>query len=101
MVVYVVTIFVSFLVFLFIVYILATDFFPQTAAFSSSSQGMAGFGGYFNIEEYNMLMFHSALVQAITSGLVAGKMGQGSAYLGLKYSVSMMILTYVVFTMFV
>ena len=48
-----------------------------------------------------MLMFHSALIQAFTSGLVAGKMGQGSAYLGLKYSVSMMIITYVVFTMFV
>ena len=101
MVVYVVTIFVSFLVFLFIVYILATDFFPQTAAFSSSSQGMAGFGGFFNIEEYTMLMFHSALVQAFTSGLVAGKMGQGSTYLGLKYSAIMMILAYVVFTMFV
>lgn len=101
MVIYVVTIYVSFFVFLFIVYILATDFFPQTAAFSASSGGMAGFGGYFNIEEYTMLMFHSALVQAFTSGLVAGKMGQGSTYLGLKYSVSMIILTYIVFTMFV
>jgi flagellar protein FlaJ len=101
MVVYVVTIFVSFLVFLFIVYILATDFFPQTATSSSSSGGMGGFGGYFNIEEYTMLMFHSALVQAFTSGLVAGKMGQGSTYLGLKYSVIMIIIAYVVFTMFV
>jgi flagellar protein FlaJ len=45
-----------------------------------------------------MLMYHSALVQAITSGLIAGKMGQGSVYMGLKYSVSMMIITYAVFT---
>lgn len=101
MVVYVVTIYVSFFVFLFIVYVLATNFFPQTAAFSTSSQGMAGIGGYFNVEEYTMLMFHSALVQGFTSGLVAGKMGQGSTYLGLKYSVSMVIITYVAFTMFV
>ena len=101
MVVYVVTIYVSFFTFLFIVYVLATNFFPQTAAFSTSSQGMAGIGGYFNVEEYTMLMFHSALVQAFTCGIVAGKMGQGSAYLGLKYSVSMMIIAYVVFTMFV
>jgi archaeal flagellar protein FlaJ len=101
MVVYVVTIYVSFFVFLFIVYILATDFFPQTAAFSTSSQGMGGIGGYFNVEEYTMLMFHSALVQAFTSGIVAGKMGQGSAFLGLKYSVSMMIITYMAFTLFV
>ncbi len=101
MVVYVITIYVAFFVFLFIVYILATNFFPQTASFSTSSQGMGGIGGYFNVEEYSMLMFHSALVQAFTSGIVAGKMGQGSAYLGLKYSVSMVIITYVAFTMFV
>lgn len=104
MVVYVITIYVSFFVFLFIVYILATDFFPQTAAFSTASQG-AGTGGignsYFNIAEYNMLMYHSALVQAVTSGLIAGKMGQGSAYLGLKYSISMVIITYLAFTLFV
>jgi flagellar protein FlaJ len=101
MVVYVVTIYVAFFVFLFIVYILATNFFPQTASFSTSSQGMGGIGGYFNVEEYSMLMFHSALVQAFTSGIVAGKMGQGSAFLGLKYSVSMVIITYVAFTIFV
>ena len=46
-------------------------------------------------------MFHSALVQAVTSGLIAGKMGQGSAYLGLKYSVSMLIIAYLAFNFFV
>jgi len=104
MVVYIVTIYVSFFVFLFIVYILATDFFPETAAFTTSSQGRGAGGignGYFNIAEYSMLMFHSALVQAFTSGIIAGKMGQGSAYLGLKYSVSMVIVTYLAFTMLI
>lgn len=104
MVVYVATIYVAFFVFLFIVYILAVYFFPETASFGSSSEGItsAGFGnGSFNIQEYTMLMYHSALIQAFTSGLVAGKMGQGSVYMGLKYSVSMMIITYMVFTMFV
>ncbi len=104
MVVYVVTIYVAFFVFLFIVYILAMYFFPQTTSFTNSSKGIAsaGFGnGFFNIQEYTMLMYHSALIQAFTSGLVAGKMGQGSVYMGLKYSVSMMIITYMAFTMFV
>ena len=104
MVVYVVTIYVSFFVFLFIVYVLVMYFFPESASFKGSSQGM-GYGGvgngYFNIQEYTMLMYHSALVQAFTSGLIAGKMGQGSVYMGLKYSVSMMLITYVIFTMFV
>jgi flagellar protein FlaJ len=102
--VYVVTIYVAFFVFLFIVYILAMYFFPQTTSFTSSSKGIAsaGFGNsIFNIQEYTMLMYHSALIQAFTSGLVAGKMGQGSVYMGLKYSVSMMIITYMAFTMFV
>ncbi|ALK06585.1 MAG: transporter [Methanosarcina sp. 795] len=104
MVIYIVTIYISFFVFLFIVYILATDFFPQTASFTAAAQagGTGGIGNsYFNIDEYNMLMFHSALVQAVTSGLIAGKMGQGSAYLGLKYSVSMLIIAYLAFNFFV
>jgi len=104
MVVYVVTIYVAFFVFLFIVYILAIYFFPETTSFNSSSKGIASAGignGSFNIQEYTMLMYHSALIQAFTSGLVAGKMGQGSVYMGLKYSVSMMVITYMVFTMLV
>jgi flagellar protein FlaJ len=104
MAVYVVTIYVAFFVFLFIVYVLAVYFFPQTASFTSSSQemGYAGIGnGLFNINEYIMLMYHSTLIQAFVSGLVAGKMGQGSVYMGLKYSVSMIMITYVIFTMFI
>lgn len=104
MVVYVVTIYVAFFVFLFIVYVLAVYFFPQSASFTSSSQemGSAGIGnGFFNIKEYTMLMYHSTLIQAFVSGLVAGKMGQGSVYMGLKYSVSMIMITYVVFAMFI
>jgi archaeal flagellar protein FlaJ len=102
--VYVVTIYVAFFVFLFIVYILAVYFFPQSVSFTSSSQeiGSAGIGnGFFNIQEYTMLMYHSTLIQAFVSGLIAGKMGQGSVYMGLKYSVSMIMITYVVFTMFI
>jgi len=105
MVVYVFTIYVAFFVFLFIVYVLAVYFFPESASFKNSAQGVGGYGGignsYFNIEEYTMLMYHSALVQALTSGLIAGKMGQGSVYMGLKYSVSMMIITYAVFAFMV
>ena len=104
MAVYVITIYVAFFVFLFIVFILAAYFFPQTVSFTSVSKevGSAGIGnGAFNIKEYTMLMFHSTLIQAFASGLVAGKMGQGSVYMGLKHSVSMAMLAFVVFTMFI
>jgi archaeal flagellar protein FlaJ len=104
MAVYIITIYVAFFVFLFVVYILAMYFFPQSVSFKNASQGMESAligNGFFNIKEYTMLMFHSTLIQAFASGLVAGKMGQGSIYLGLKHSVTMIILTYVVFTMFI
>ncbi len=104
MAVYVVTIYVAFFVFLFIVCILALYFFPQSVAFTSSSQDVvsAGIGnGSFNIREYTMLMFHSTLVQAFASGLVAGKMGQGSVYMGLKHSVTMIMIAYLVFTILI
>ena len=102
--VYVVTIYVAFFVFLFVLYILAMYFFPQTVSFKGASQevGSTAVGnGFFNIKEYTMLMFHSTLIQAFASGLVAGKMGQGSLCMGLKHSVTMIMITYVVFTMFI
>jgi archaeal flagellar protein FlaJ len=102
--VYVVTIYVAFFVFLFVVYILSVYFFPQSVSFKGTSHeiGSAALGnGFFNIKEYTMLMFHSTLFQALASGLVAGKMGQGSLYMGLKHSVTMIMITYVVFTMFI
>jgi flagellar protein FlaJ len=104
MAVYVVTIYVAFFVFVFIVYILVLYFFPQSVSFTRSSQEVwyVGIGNEsFNMKEYTMLMFHSTLIQAFVSGLVAGKMGQGSVYMGLKHSVSMIMIAYVVFTLFI
>lgn len=99
MAIYIFTIYISFVVFLFIVYVLSVYFFPETAAFKGVKGDIVNLG--FDTDEYTMLMFHSAIIQGSCSGLVAGKMGQGSMYLGLKYSVSMIILAYIVFNVFV
>ena len=99
MVIYIFTIYVSFTVFLFIVYVLSVYFFPETVAFKESSGGIANTA--FDVNEYTMLMFHSSVIQGLCSGLVAGKMGHGSIYLGLKYSASMVIIAYIVFSIFV
>jgi flagellar protein FlaJ len=104
MAVYVVTIYVAFFVFVFIVYILVLYFFPQSVSFTRSSQEVwyVGIGNEsFNMKEYTMLMFHSTLIQAFVSGLVAGKMGQGSVYMGLKHCVSMIMIACVVFMLFI
>lgn len=99
MVIYIFTIYVSFAVFLFIVYVLSVYFFPETVAFKESSGGVAN--TVFDVNEYTMLMYHSSVIQGICSGMVAGKMGHGSMYLGLKYSASMAIIAYIVFNVFV
>ena len=50
---------------------------------------------------YNRLFFHGALIQGFTSGLIAGVMGEESVLSGLKHSVIMMTIGYILFTMFV
>jgi flagellar protein FlaJ len=43
---------------------------------------------------------HMTMIQAFFGGLVAGKMGEGSVYAGLKHSLVMMILSYVALRVF-
>ncbi len=96
MFIYVFIIFVTFCVFLVIVYVLAAFFLPALDGSSNPAMSMGGF----DINEYNMLFFHAALLQGFGSGLVAGKMGSGSLPSGLKYSLAMMSFAYVLFIVF-
>jgi len=46
---------------------------------------------------YRTVLFHSALIQAVGSGLIAGKMGEDSLLSGLKYSISLVVITLVAY----
>jgi flagellar protein FlaJ len=50
---------------------------------------------------YNRIFFHGALIQGFSSGLIAGVMGEGSVLSGLKHSVIMISIGYLLFTLFV
>lgn len=105
MVVYVVICYVAFFVFIFVIAVLATTFIPVmyeagTAA-ATSGQQIAGFNMLFNPEEYKRLFFHAAVIQGFVSGLVAGQMGEGSVSAGLKHSVVLTIIAWIIFTFFV
>lgn len=50
-------------------------------------------------ETYRMLMFHSVLIQAIGTGLIAGKLSDDSVLSGLKYAIGLIVLTLIVFTL--
>ncbi|HIH95850.1 TPA: flagellar biosynthesis protein FlgJ [Methanosarcina acetivorans] len=97
MFIYVFIIFVTFCVFLVIVYVLAAFFLPALDGSSNPAMSMGGF----DLKEYTLLFFHAALLQGLGSGMVAGKMGSGSISSGLKHSLAMMTVSYVLFTLFI
>ena len=51
-------------------------------------------------EQYTLLLYHAAIVQAVCSGFVAGQMGEGSVANGAKHVAVMLLLAYVVFLLF-
>jgi flagellar protein FlaJ len=104
MLIYVVIVFISFLVFVFVVYILVTTFLSVMAtAGSASSATSAGaqFGGSIDLPLYTRIFTHAALIQGFFSGLVAGQMGEGRVVAGLKYSIVMLLIAWIMFTFFV
>jgi flagellar protein FlaJ len=96
---YVMIVYLSFFVFLFIVYVLAAHFVsmvPTGDASENLSQGMEMLAGY-DAEKYILLMFHATLIQGFCSGLVGGAMGEGNAYAGFKHSIIMVAIAYATF----
>ena len=106
MFIYVVIIYISFLVFIGIIYIISTTFLEQMV--KAGEKLSTGGGGAVplslsreKLNVYNRMFFHGALIQGFSSGLIAGVMGEGSVLSGLKHSVIMMTIAYILFTMFV
>ncbi|WP_394697762.1 type II secretion system F family protein [uncultured Methanomethylovorans sp.] len=100
MFVYVFIIYVAYGVFLFIVYILAAFFLPSMPIASTNANMGMPLIQLVDLDEYNVLLFHAAMIQGLCSGLVAGKMERGEVSAGLKYSLFMMFTAYLVFITF-
>ena len=105
---YIVTIYISFAVFLSIVAILVFQFFGEieklqaTLNTNSNSVQAAGlFGGLMNVNipELNKLMLHMSIVESIFGGLAAGKIGEGSFVAGVKHVIILIVISVVAFTM--
>jgi flagellar protein FlaJ len=106
MFIYVVIIYISFIVFIGIIYIISTTFLEEMvkAGEKVSSSGAGAVPLSLSREKlnvYNRMFFHGALIQGFSSGLIAGVMGEGSVLSGLKHSVMMITIGYLLFTMFV
>jgi flagellar protein FlaJ len=105
---YLVVVYVSFLVFLIVVAALEQVLIPSLpdpGAFSNGGNRAVP-GIIEGIESdrralYQLVFFHTALVQATLSGLVAGVMGSSSIKDGMKHATVMLSITYLVLTVLV
>jgi len=107
MLIYTIIVIVAFLVFIFVILMLTTSFLNTMAEAgkavmsSGSAAADSGFIGSVDMDAYNRLFMHAAVIQGLFSGFVAGQMGEGRVLGGLKYSCMMMIIAWTAFVFFV
>ncbi len=98
-----IVIYISFGVFLLVLYVFAKMFFPQMPD-TSSGATLAGAGRFSmgaQVEEYTTLFMHAAVIQGFFSGIIAGQMMGTGARDGLKHSIIMVATAYALFTLFI
>ncbi len=91
---YIAIIYVAFFVFLFTIILLFKSFFI-------SVEGLPILGmAVMTPQEVQRTFFHMTSIQAFFSGLIAGKMGEGTINAGLKHSLVMMFCGYIALKLF-
>ena len=91
---YLAIIYVAFFVFLFTIIMLSRSFF-------ASMQGLSMLAtSAMSSSEIEQIFFNMTSIQAFFSGLVAGKMGEGTIRAGLKHSLVLMLCGYVALKLF-
>lgn len=101
---YTVIIIVSFLVYLLVVVMLNEAFLGRIAELGaeqpngSSGVGAAGGGMGFSLSDmpvntYNMVFYHSTVIQGLGAGLIAGQMGADDLLSGLKYGIALVCIS--------
>ena len=98
MLIYVIIIYITFLVYLYIVHTLALSFLPQMAA---AGKAGGGFVRNFELAFYNVYFYHTVLIQGFFSGMMAGVLGEGDPRLGFKHSLIMMLIAFISFKVLV
>ncbi|MFB6184215.1 MAG: type II secretion system F family protein [Haloarculaceae archaeon] len=108
MLTYLVVIYISFLVFLVIIAAVQQVLVPSLPNNLPSSGGQAGSAiggaasaftrlGQVDKPAYTLVFFHTALIQAVCSGFVAGQLGEGTLKDGTKHAAVMLGIAYLAF----
>jgi len=89
---YIFVTYISFFIFLLVMYVLYTSFFVPMAR-------IPAVGGITPLNPYVcwLLLYHMGIILATFSGLIAGVLGEGRAYGGLKHVIIMLIATFMTF----
>jgi len=94
--------YIAFFVFLAIEVILLKSFFLPILSMKSIARG---FGSIFRMGispgEIKTYFYHISLLEALISGLVSGKMGEGTIFAGLKHVAVLLIATILTFYLFI
>jgi flagellar protein FlaJ len=100
MFIYTAIVYLSFLVFLFVVAVLTTQFLPVLSHMGTtgltSVGSLSGFGSV-PVKTLDRLLYHACLVQALFSGLIAGLMGESSLAAGVKHACILLVTALVTF----
>ncbi len=96
---YLVVVYISFLVFLVVIGALEQVLIPNLPDAGEigggAGAGVPGLGrAQVDREAYRLVFFHTALIQSVASGIVAGVMGNGSIKDGMKHATAMLLITY-------
>ena len=93
---YVMVIYASFGVYIFVVIVLFLTFFSQIQAVIKAG---APFGSNINPQVYYIWFFHMSVIESILAGFIAGKMSEGVLVAGLKHVLTLLILSMLIFTL--
>jgi len=96
MVTYVVVVYMAVIVFISVAGVIATSLLTMVPAGATS-----GYGASLPKVGIKLLMFHASLIEGFCAGLVAGGLGSGDIWAGLKHSVVMIVLAFVLFHVWV
>jgi flagellar protein FlaJ len=100
MFIYTAIVYLSFLVFVFIIGVMTTQFLPVLAHITTPgvpSSGILSGIGSIPVQTINRILYHACLIQALFSGLIAGQMGESSLAAGVKHSCVLLLISLVAF----
>jgi len=94
---------IGFLVFLLVVLMLSANFLDPIETYAAEMPADIDPGpvdvNAIPVDQLRMVLFHSALIQGFGSGLLAGKLAEGSLYAGLKYGIVLTIVAVAAFAL--